>query len=216
MSDKLSLHPCFDPKARHKYGRIHLPVAPRCNVQCNYCLRDFDCVNESRPGVTSGILSPAQAIEYLDKLMSRKKNITVVGIAGPGDPFANPEETLETLRLVREKYPEVLLCLATNGLNILPYINELKEFNISHVTITINAVDPEIVKKVYAWFRYDKRVHNPDEGAAEKSRDYNKDKYNCIAGNKRYSYSRSCKGYGRKRGRCPELHPLLQQSRHAL
>ena len=167
MSDKLSLHPCFDPKARHKYGRIHLPVAPRCNVQCNYCLRDFDCVNESRPGVTSGILSPAQAIEYLDKLMSRKKNITVVGIAGPGDPFANPEETLETLRLVREKYPEVLLCLATNGLNILPYINELKEFNISHVTITINAVDPEIVKKVYAWFRYDKRVHNPDEGAAE-------------------------------------------------
>jgi nitrogen fixation protein NifB len=99
--------------------------------------------------------------------MSRKKNITVVGIAGPGDPFANPEETLETLRLVREKYPEVLLCLATNGLNILPYINELKEFNISHVTITINAVDPEIVKKVYAWFRYDKRVHNPDEGAAE-------------------------------------------------
>jgi nitrogen fixation protein NifB len=167
MSDKLSLHPCFDPKARHKYGRIHLPVAPRCNVQCNYCLRDFDCVNESRPGVTSGILSPSQAIEYLDKLMSRKKNITVVGIAGPGDPFANPEETLETLRLVRGKYPEVLLCLATNGLNILPYINELKEFNISHVTITINAVDPEIVKKVYAWFRYDKRVHNPDEGAAE-------------------------------------------------
>ena len=166
MSMDLSLHPCFDPKARHKYGRIHLPVAPRCNVQCNYCSRSFDCVNESRPGVTSGILSPQQAIEYLDKLMSRKKNITVVGIAGPGDPFANPDETLETLRLVREKYPEVLLCLATNGLNILPYIEELKNYNISHVTITINAVDVEIVKNIYAWYRYDKRVHNPAEGAA--------------------------------------------------
>jgi nitrogen fixation protein NifB len=166
MSDKLSLHPCFDPEARHKFGRIHLPVAPRCNVQCNYCSRNFDCVNESRPGVTSGILSPAQAIEYLDKLMARKKNITVVGIAGPGDPFANPEETLETLRLVRGKYPEVLLCLATNGLNIMPYMDELKGFNISHVTITINAVDPEIVKKIYSWYRYEKRVHNADEGAA--------------------------------------------------
>jgi nitrogen fixation protein NifB len=135
-------------------------------VQCNYCSRDFDCVNESRPGVTSGILSPVQALEYLDKLMLRKKNITVVGIAGPGDPFANPEETLETLRLVREKYPEILLCLATNGLNILPYIDELKGYNISHVTITINAVDPEIIKKVYSWFRYDKKVHNALEGAA--------------------------------------------------
>jgi nitrogen fixation protein NifB len=167
MSVDLSLHPCFDPKARHKYGRIHLPVAPRCNVQCNYCSRSFDCANESRPGVTSGILSPAQAVEYLDKLMARKKNVTVVGIAGPGDPFANPDETLETLRLVREKYPEILLCLATNGLNILPYIEKLKDFNISHVTITVNAVDPEIVKRVYSWYRYDKKVHGAKEGAEE-------------------------------------------------
>ncbi|MBN2753938.1 MAG: nitrogenase cofactor biosynthesis protein NifB [Candidatus Goldbacteria bacterium] len=165
MSIDLSSHPCFDPKARHKYGRIHLPVAPRCNVQCNFCSRDFDCVNESRPGVTSGILLPEQAVEYLDKLMARKKNISVVGIAGPGDPFANPQETLETLKLVREKYPEILLCLATNGLNILPYIEELKNYNISHVTITISAVDPEIIKKIYAWYRYDKRVHNGAEGA---------------------------------------------------
>jgi nitrogen fixation protein NifB len=167
MTLDLSSHPCFDPKARHKYGRIHLPVAPRCNVQCNYCLRSFDCVNESRPGVTSGLLSPEQAVEYLDKLMERKKNITVVGIAGPGDPFANPDETLRTLKLVREKHPEVLLCLATNGLNILPYISELKNHNISHVTITINAVDPVIVKRIYSWYRYDKKVHGAEEGASE-------------------------------------------------
>ena len=167
MSLDLSTHPCFDPKARHKFGRIHLPVAPRCNVQCNYCLRDFDCVNESRPGVTSGILSPEQSLEYLDKLMARRKNISVVGIAGPGDPFANPVETMGTLKLVREKYPDVLLCLATNGLNILPYIEELKNYNISHVTITISAVDPEIIKKIYAWYRYDKKVRGGDEGANE-------------------------------------------------
>ncbi|MBF0497953.1 MAG: radical SAM protein, partial [Deltaproteobacteria bacterium] len=107
----LSAHPCFNDKARHTFGRIHLPVAPRCNVQCKFCNRKFDCVNESRPGVTSGILSPYQAMVYLDAVIKVKPNIAVVGIAGPGDPFANPEETLETLRQVRIKYPEMLLCV---------------------------------------------------------------------------------------------------------
>ena len=53
-----SAHPCFDKEARHKNARVHLPVAPKCNIQCNYCNRKFDCVNESRPGVTSSVLTP--------------------------------------------------------------------------------------------------------------------------------------------------------------
>ena len=34
-----SNHPCFSKDAHKKYGRIHLPVAPRCNMQCNFCNR---------------------------------------------------------------------------------------------------------------------------------------------------------------------------------
>ena len=83
----LENHPCFNEGACSSYGRIHLPVASRCNVQCNFCNRKFDCVNESRPGVTSGILSPDQAIRYLDEVMATRKDISVVGIAGPGDPL---------------------------------------------------------------------------------------------------------------------------------
>ena len=40
-------HPCFDADARHQFGRVHLPVAPACNVQCNFCDRKYDCPNES-------------------------------------------------------------------------------------------------------------------------------------------------------------------------
>ena len=98
-------HPCFSKDAHKKYGRVHLPVAPRCNMQCNFCNRKFDCVNESRPGVTSTVLTPPQALAYLDHILERQPEISVVGIAGPGDPFANPEETMQTLRLVRGKYP---------------------------------------------------------------------------------------------------------------
>lgn len=158
-------HPCFNDKVRHKYARIHLPVAPRCNIQCNFCNRDFDCVNESRPGVTSGILSPKQAILYLDSVVERMPNLSVVGIAGPGDPFANPEETMETLRLVRAKYPEMLLCVASNGLNIIPYIPELAELKVSHVTITVNAVNSDVSSEIYSWVRYNKRIYNNIDGA---------------------------------------------------
>lgn len=43
---------------RHKNGRIHLPIAPHCNIRCAYCDRKHDCANESRPGVTSRLLIP--------------------------------------------------------------------------------------------------------------------------------------------------------------
>lgn len=161
---KVENHPCFNKEAKGTCGRIHLPVAPRCNIQCNYCNRKYDCVNESRPGVTCSVLSPKQALSYLDYVVQRNSEIKVVGIAGPGDPMANPEETLETFRLIREKYPEMLLCLSTNGLNLEPYIDDLVALNVSHVTVTVNALDPKIGEKVYAWIRYGKRVLKASEG----------------------------------------------------
>jgi nitrogen fixation protein NifB len=163
MQYDLAHHPCFNDAIRHQYGRIHLPVAPRCNVQCNFCNRKFDCVNESRPGVTSTILSPQQALHYLDLAMTQYDNLAVVGIAGPGDPFANPRETLETLHAVHERYPQLLLCVATNGLAIVPYIDTLAECGVSHVTITVNAVDVAIAAKVYAWIRLGKRITRSEE-----------------------------------------------------
>lgn len=156
-------HPCFNADARHTTGRIHLPVAPKCNVQCNFCDRKFDCVNESRPGVTSSVLKPDQALAYLGKVLEKVDNLAVVGIAGPGDPFANPEETLATLRLVSENYPEKILCLATNGIGIAEHIGELARMNISHVTITVNAVDPSIAAKVYAWVRVGPHSYRGEE-----------------------------------------------------
>jgi nitrogen fixation protein NifB len=158
-------HPCFSEDAKHKFGRIHLPVAPKCNMQCNYCDRDFECVNESRPGVTATVLKPKQAADYLDEVMKRIDNIAVVGIAGPGDPFANAHETLETLRLVRERHPEMMLCLATNGLELSTYIHELSALNISHVTVTVNAVDPAIGRYIYSWARLRSRMYRGGDAA---------------------------------------------------
>ncbi len=162
----LDNHPCFNPGACKSFGRVHLPVAPRCNIQCKFCNRKFDCVNETRPGVTSAVLSPGQAMVYLEEVFAQKGNISVVGIAGPGDPFANPRETLETLSRVRSRYPDVILCVATNGLNLAAHVDELARLKVSHVTVTVNAVDPAIGAQIYAWMRLDKRVVLAEKGAA--------------------------------------------------
>lgn len=143
---EVTRHPCFDPKARARWARVHLPVAPACNISCKFCDRRFDCTNESRPGVTSVVLSPWQALSYLDGLVQRRHDVAVVGIAGPGDPMANPDATLETLRLVRARHPELLLCLASNGLALTEHVAELQRLHLSHLTITINTLNPAMVR----------------------------------------------------------------------
>lgn len=166
MTIDISHHPCFNEKIRHKYGRIHLPVAPKCNIQCNFCNRKYDCVNESRPGVTSGILSPYQALYYLEESLKKDSSLSVVGIAGPGDPFANGEKTMSTLRLVRKKFPAMILCVATNGLDILPFVDELAALEVSHISITVNALENEIGKNIYSWVRYNKKMYRGRDAAS--------------------------------------------------
>ncbi|MHB8766096.1 MAG: radical SAM protein, partial [Deferrisomatales bacterium] len=149
----LAKHPCFHEEAKGVCARVHLPVAPKCNIKCNYCDRRYDCVNESRPGVASAVLAPAQALRYLERVVALEPRTAVVGIAGPGDPFANPAETLETLALIRARFPEMLLCVSTNGLGLPAHLDEVARLGVTHVTVTVNAVDPEVGARVYAWAR---------------------------------------------------------------
>ncbi|MDT3428316.1 MoaA/NifB/PqqE/SkfB family radical SAM enzyme, partial [Paenibacillus forsythiae] len=35
--DDISRHPCYSEEAHRFFARMHIPVAPACNIQCNYC-----------------------------------------------------------------------------------------------------------------------------------------------------------------------------------
>lgn len=148
-------HPCFSTGKHEKAGRIHLPVAPACNISCNYCVRKFDCANESRPGVTSKVLKPEEALQQVHeaKLSSIGKYLNVVGIAGPGDPLANPD-TFKTLALVRKDFPELALCLSTNGLLLPEKIEDLVKVGVSHLTVTVNTLDEVTASAIYSYIRW--------------------------------------------------------------
>jgi len=149
--DKVKNHPCYSEEAHHHYARMHVAVAPACNIQCNYCNRKYDCANESRPGVVSEKLTPEQAAKKVLAVASTIPQMTVLGIAGPGDPLANPEKTFKTFELISKTAPDIKLCLSTNGLALPDHVDTIARYNVDHVTITINMVDPAIGAKIYPW-----------------------------------------------------------------
>lgn len=156
-------HPCFGAEANVRYGRLHLPVSPTCNIQCKFCKRSVNKL-EQRPGVTRKVLSPQEANKLVDKALELCPEITVVGIAGPGDTLATGC-ALETFRLVNESHPELINCLSTNGLLLEQYADEIYNVGVRTVTVTVNAVDPVILKDICSWVIKDGVKHEGYEGA---------------------------------------------------
>jgi len=165
IRSKVQDHPCYSEEAHHYFARMHVAVAPACNIQCNYCNRKYDCSNESRPGVVSEVMSPEQAVKKTLAVAAAIPQMTVLGIAGPGDPLANPARTFETFRRLSEEAPDIKLCVSTNGLSLPQSVDELAKHNIDHVTITINTVDPEIGAKIYPWIFWENKRIFGVEGA---------------------------------------------------
>ncbi len=165
VNPKRNTHPCFYAGASGRYGRIHLPVAPSCNIQCFYCRRDYDCPNENRPGVATRVLQPEEALARLEKTLSEMPHISVAAVAGPGDAFSDPEATLRTFELIRRKNAEIALCVSTNGLNVAKYIPHLRDLDVRFVTITVNAIDVNVGRLLYKWVKVEDGVLQGTEAA---------------------------------------------------
>lgn len=164
IEQALASHPCYNEEAHRTFARMHIPVAPRCNIQCNYCNRKFDCCNESRPGVTSEVLTPEQAVEKIRYVKERIPNLSVIGIAGPGDPLAN-EETFRALELIKDEFPELTSCVSTNGLALPDCAQRLYDLGVRFVTVTMNASEPGVGSRIYGSVVFDGERLSGEEGA---------------------------------------------------
>ena len=165
--EKVQGHPCFGG-GQHKTGRMHLAVAPVCNIKCGYCTRKHDCANESRPGVTSRLITPREALDKVREVMASPllgPAMRVVGIAGPGDPLVNPA-TFETFRLVGKEFPDLMKCLSTNGLLLPESLDLLVSLGLHSLTVTINAVQAATAARIYRHITYNGTRYT-GEAAAE-------------------------------------------------
>jgi nitrogen fixation protein NifB len=158
-------HPCFSTTAEGhaRSARLHLPVSPQCNIACAFCRRDFNRV-EQRPGVAARLLTPDEAVETTERALRLVPNLAVVGIAGPGDPLAT-DHAIETFARIHVRWPQLTLCVSTNGLMLPERIDELAAAGVTTLTVTVNSVDPEIQARItpkIAWRR--KRINDVEAG----------------------------------------------------
>jgi nitrogen fixation protein NifB len=157
-------HPCFSGEANVSHGRLHLPVSPACNIQCRFCKRTFNKA-EQRPGVSASLLNPADAADLARRALKLCPEITVAGIAGPGDTLATPH-ALETFRIIHREFPQLINCMSTNGLLLERYADAIHEAGVGALTVTVNAVDPVILERICSAVILDGRRHTGVEGAA--------------------------------------------------
>lgn len=151
-------HPCFAMGRHNGKGRIHLPVSPGCNICCRFCDRAVNDYEE-RPGVTANVLTPEEAVEVTRRALEACPEITVAGIAGPGDTLAT-HYALDTFRLIGKEFPQLLKCMSTNGLRLPDYAEEIAEVGVDTLTVTVNAVEPEILAKICKGIYYEGKSYS--------------------------------------------------------
>jgi nitrogen fixation protein NifB len=139
-------HPCFSTTCQPKAGRLHLPVAPFCNIFCRFCSRGLSA-SRDMPGNAVRVISPGDALGVVGAALALCPGLSVVGVAGPGDPLAGPE-ALEALSLVKRDYPDLTACLSTNGLRLEESMGDLLAAGVGALTVTVNALDPGILLKI--------------------------------------------------------------------
>src|SRR5512138_1633619 len=146
-------------------GALHLPVAPRCNIRCAHCDRSHDCANKTSGGRSGVLLTPRQARAFAREALAREPRIGCVCVSGPGEPFANPVATLETLALIREEYPELPLFTATNGLCAVEHVEDLRALGVRLCIVTVNAIEPSVVERLVEWVRGPDGITTGEEAA---------------------------------------------------
>ncbi|MBO4397075.1 MAG: radical SAM protein [Bacteroidaceae bacterium] len=142
---------------------MHLPVSPACNLGCRFCSRVLNDT-EHRPGVTAKVITPEESITILKKALKICPDIKVAGIAGPGDTLAT-DTALETFRLIDREFPQLLKCMSTNGLLLDEKANNVIEAKIDSLTVTVNAVEPEIEAQLNKFILYHGKKYDALEGA---------------------------------------------------
>ncbi|MEW6289512.1 MAG: radical SAM protein [Thermodesulfobacteriota bacterium] len=144
ISPCTTVRACAGSQSCRQSGKaLELPVAARVNAR----------LRSTSTARTPQAMLPQGAANRLDDLLSRGADIGEVQLSGPGDPLADIRPTLETCRLVRDRHADLRLGITTLGINAEAYADTLAEHGVCTVTLLVEAVDPELVKNLYAWIR---------------------------------------------------------------
>jgi nitrogen fixation protein NifB len=110
------------------------------------------------------VITPAEAAEAVRQAVSVAPEISVVGIAGPGDTLATPY-ALETFRLIGKEFPELIKCMSTNGLLLADKAEDVISVGVETLTVTVNDIYPETLRHICGRVHYRGHIFSGTEGA---------------------------------------------------
>lgn len=148
-------HCCFNTEQNFICSaKIHVPLAEKCSMGCIYCnyINDRNITNcKGRPGTASMLVTGCEGIKaYLEKAFELIPECNIVSISGPGEPLENYEQIEILQEIMKNQYPEKLLCVCSNGRYYEQFFQLVDNFkNIKYFTVTINSLNPNTVQHIY-------------------------------------------------------------------
>lgn len=132
------------------FEELNLSVAPACNMMCNFCSKDSDCMcNGNDPHFLSKSMTPRQAVNFASLAASKNSRARIIKISGPGEPLCN-KQTFEVLKRINTQIKDCVLQVNTNGILLKEKAEELAELNVKIVSISMNAIYEETFKRLYS------------------------------------------------------------------
>jgi nitrogen fixation protein NifB len=147
-------HPCWAENRHAIHSRLHLPVAPDCNVRCIYCNPKLGAsCHITKPGISERVMTVQEAVDCAVSLIESDSSIKIIGISGPGEPLYNAS-TFEVLFHLRDMLPHAEFCLSTNGLLLQDKLPSLLESGVKTISVSVSAIRPETASKIYKYLIY--------------------------------------------------------------
>lgn len=119
---------------------LRLSITDRCNLSCFYC----------RGTAPMPYIPHSRILRYEEMLrfagIARKQGIRKLRVTG-GEPFARKNCTDFLLRL-RKEFPDLRICLTSNGTLLEPHIGELRKLALESVNISLDSFKPETYARI--------------------------------------------------------------------
>ncbi len=115
-----------------KLDYLRVSVTDKCNLRCTYCIPPAGVEYLSHDNVLRNE-EFVRFIEFFVKLGVRKIRFT------GGEPFVR-KGFIDILRETRELFPDVVLCVTTNGVLLEKHLDDLQALDVRQLNVSLDSV----------------------------------------------------------------------------
>ncbi len=122
-----------------KINYLRLGLTDKCNLRCVYCMPE----NGMRFAKEEDLLSWEENLQIVE--IARSLGINKIRLTG-GEPFVRVG-IMDFIQKISQ-FQDLEICITTNAILALPYLDELKQLGVSHLNISLDSLNKDNFKKI--------------------------------------------------------------------